>query len=79
MPPGPPANGCMPVAMNSALDSSMGLPRRSVSALRMLALVMPDEVSSSFKVRSSRSGKVAPPESSGDSGGTQDPLAWYAA
>src|SRR5437867_3384937 len=41
---GPPAKGCTPVGMQRALDSAIGLPRRSTKALAMLTLVMPLEV-----------------------------------
>jgi hypothetical protein len=34
--------------MHSALDSAIGLPRRSTSAVWMLALVIPAEVRRSF-------------------------------
>src|SRR5262245_17149823 len=47
--PGP-AMGCAydAVGMQRAFDSAIGLPRRSTSALWMLALVMPAEVRRSF-------------------------------
>src|SRR5205814_1926925 len=41
---GPPGKGCTPVGIQRALDSAIGLPRRSTNALLMLALVMPLEV-----------------------------------
>lgn len=45
---GPPGKGYIPVGMKSALDSSMGLPNRFISAFWMLGLAMPLEVSKSF-------------------------------
>jgi hypothetical protein len=47
--PGP-ASGCpyVAVGMQRALDSSIGLPSRSTSASRMLAFLIPAEVSRSF-------------------------------
>ena len=49
--PGP-TIGCpyCAVGMHSAVDSAIGLPSSSTSLSRMLALVTPAEVSSSFKV-----------------------------
>ena len=39
------------VGMQRALDSAIGLPSRSTSALWMLGFLMPAEVSSSFMMR----------------------------
>src|SRR5438128_4872618 len=41
---GPPRKGCTPVGMQRALDSAIGLPRRSTNALLMLGFVMPLDV-----------------------------------
>ena len=40
--------GYVAVGMQRALDSAIGLPRRSTSAPRMLVFLMPAEVRSSF-------------------------------
>src|SRR5262245_48778597 len=45
---GPPGLAYTAVGMHRALDSAIGLPRSSTSALRMLVFVMPPEVSSNF-------------------------------
>src|ERR1700756_2745022 len=49
--PGP-AQGCpyAAVGMMRALDSAIGLPRRSTSALWMLGLLMPPDVRSNLKL-----------------------------
>src|ERR671919_2591436 len=39
--PAPPGMPCVAVGMHRALDSAIGLPRSSTSALRMLAFLMP--------------------------------------
>src|SRR6266702_676400 len=44
----PPGMAYIPVGMTRALDSAIGLPRDSTSALRMLSLLMPAEVSRNF-------------------------------
>src|SRR4249920_935357 len=44
----PPVMAYIAVGMKRALDSAIGLPKRSTNALRMLVLLMPAEVRRSF-------------------------------
>src|SRR5512138_3352508 len=68
----PPGNAYVAVGMTRALDSAIGLPSRSTSALWMLVFLMPAEVSSNFmmsllagfmeaeRLRQSRCSKLRP-------------------
>src|SRR5262249_42929052 len=59
------------VGIKRALDSAIGLPSRSTRALRMLALLMPADVSSSFMLPLLADGMTAERSQNGTTGFSQ--------